>query len=1093
MKTLSEISFETYGRQCNRLFMVFYIFCLLYCATASGTGRRKIHINSDWKFREQILTNAPAVVDYDDHEWSTVSIPHSWNSSDAQDGGGDYLRTVCWYRKILLWDGSYKDKRIYIEFLGACLQAECFVNGKSVGSHKGGYTAFRFDITSQVKPGENCIAIKVDNRQSEEIMPLAGDFSIMGGIYRDISLIVTNLVHVDLMDNGASGLYLTPSNVGKNRADLEIKASIINHSPKPKSIVIQAVVKNPTNFEQIEEINNPLFNTSTMCPGGSDVISVSKTVVIEPGAVYQFKESRIIDNPHLWNGKKDPYRYLVDLKIKEDGLIVDSISEYVGFRYFSVTKEGFFLNGNLYPLRGVCKHQDRYNKGYAIGEKEQDEDFGMIYDMGANTIRLAHYPHDGYMYDLCDRYGLVVWAEIPLIDRPGTATSFNDVTKMQLRELIRQQYNRPSIFFWGLQNEIRNHHDDHMIVLMKELNDLAHAEDPSRLTVQASNHTTARNWDSDLFAWNYYPGWYVQNPKFSDKLDDFKTSETRPTALSEYGAGGSIYHHEIEPSKPVANGGKIHPEEYQNKVHEQALLDFSTRDFVWGTFLWNMFDFASDNRNEGDQAGMNDKGLVTYDRKVKKDSYYAYKANWSDSPFVYISSRRYIERKETTTPIIIYSNCESVELFVNGLSKGKKLFNDVQCGFFKWGNISLSSRLENRVKVVAKSKDKEYVDEVLWKKTSGTSTDLYSDSLTVDTNNKRIILKGKILVRDIDKYLQSVDDASFVITESDGTTIITSGLIDVGMKAVVTSQDNNNKSIYEFVSGHIALNKSITSDSEQIDNFARYAVDGDYSTRWAATDKKTHWIEVDLGKEYVLNKITIQWYNPNGIRTYQYYIKTADDDKKYIIAVDRSENSQSNSVSDNLNSKGRYVRVEVVGGNSPTAYASLHEIEVLGWRIESREYTIDYENNLIKIPATEENKTHLTTEQFLNNILVEGNLTYSLNSMSYFIQENDKLAISDSSGKKIEFKCVFTSEGLGFNPEAYQSEVFQIASSDEGLNIELLDAMIPVQLDITDMLGQAVVSEQINNSFTCQLPAGLYLVSVLSYKRNRETVKCLIR
>lgn len=1061
------------------------------CVYAQETVRQKIDLNGNWKFRSKIMTDTPAAADYDDTSWTTVNIPHTWNATDAQDGGNNYLRTVGWYRKNVPWNTAFQNKKLFIELLAASLQSECFINGESVGFHKGGYTAFRFDITSKMKPGNNIIAIKVDNRFSTEIMPLGGDFSMLGGIYRNISLIVADQVHVDLADNASSGLYLTTTDVSEAKADLEIKANIVNESSSSKTVTIEGVIKNPDSFEAVSSVPSPVFDVQTMYPGGSAVRSVSKTVTIPSGGSYRLKEKVTIDNPRLWNGKKDPYRYVVDLKVKDGEKVLDVVSEHVGFRYFSVTKDGFFLNGNLYPLRGVCKHQDRYNKGYAVSRADQDEDFGMMYDIGANAVRFAHYPHDPYAYDLCDRYGLVVWAEIPLVDTPGSAATFNEVTKTQLTELIRQQYNRPSIFFWGLQNEIRTQYDTQMKVLMKELNDLAHAEDPGRPTVQASNHTTARNWDSDLFAWNYYPGWYVENPRFSGKLDDFKISETRPTALSEYGAGGCIDHHEINPNKPVTNGGKFHPEEYQNKVHETAISDFVGRDFVWGTFLWNMFDFASDGRNEGNQPGMNDKGLVTYDRKIKKDAYFAYKANWSDDPMVYISSRRYTERREKITPVTIYSNCESVELFVNDISKGIKRNDDVQCGFFKWDNVELSSG-ENRVKAVAVNDSKTYSDEITWTKVSGTTTDLYSDELVIDISKKSIVLKNDIPAQNINNYLKGLDGATFVLVEADGQTPVVQGNIKIGMKVIVTSEDDRNKAVYEFISGHIALTKNTVSDSEETGNSARNATDGDFTTRWAAADRNAHWVEVDLGNEYVLNQITIQWYNPNGTRTYQYNVKTAGEDRKYETEIDRSANTQSDGVTDKLTRKSRYVKVEVTGANATTAYASLYEIEVYGWRLESEEYKIDHADQTISIPGTEENKTNLVTEKFLENITFEGNLSYSLNSMSYFIQENDELTITDFSGNKTTFKLVFSD--VSSVPRVKDlSDFFRITGLDNRLSIELKNTMISADLEIFDLPGRMIASERIAGTYNKQLEKGIYLIKMHAVEFGDQLVKCVIK
>lgn len=694
--------------------IVVFISTMLY-----GVGRQKINFCKNWKFRSEITTNTPAVINFDDTAWENVNLPHTWNSTDAQDGGNNYLRTIGWYRKNLLWSNIFAGKKVYIEFLGANMQAECFVNGVSVGIHKGGYTAFRFDITNQLIQGKNIIAVKVDNRISEEIAPIAADFSFFGGIYRNVNLIVVNPVHIDMLDNGASALYLSQKNVSEKSAQLEIKVRIVNNSNIPQKVSLTAILRNSDTFNKIADIPKPIFDINKMKPEGTNLERISKIITIPAGDSYLFNEIVNVSNPHLWNGKKDPYRYLVDFTVNQDEKVIDNMSDYVGFRYFTINHDGFFLNGKLYPLRGVNRHQDRKDMGNAITKKEQNEDFGMIYEMGANAIRLSHYPQDPYFYKLCDQYGLIVWAEIPLIDRIGTDSTFNKVTKNQLREMIRQQYNCPSICIWGLQNEIRKENDGKMKLLIKELNDLVHIEDSNRLTTQATNHETARNWDSDVFAWNFYPGWYAKDETLGERMDKFKRNEFKPTGISEYGAGGSIYQHEINPAKPITTGGKWHPEEYQSLVHENAIKDISSREFVWGTFLWNMFDFASDNRNEGSQSGINDKGLVTYDRKVKKDSFYAYKVNWSNEPTVYIASRRFTERKENRIPVTVYSNCNTVELFVNGISQGIKQHSAVQCGFFKWDNILLVSGKRNKAVAKGKIDHKEYIDIVIWEKTMG--------------------------------------------------------------------------------------------------------------------------------------------------------------------------------------------------------------------------------------------------------------------------------------------------------------------------------------------------------------------------------------
>ena len=675
----------------------------------------KLDFCADWKFKNEILTNQPAASEYDDSAWQTVDLPHTWNATDAQDGGGDYLRTVGWYRKELVWDNQFSGKKAFLEFLGANMQAECFVNGHSVGQHKGGYTAFRFDITEFLQEGRNIIAMKVDNRYSESIAPLTADFSFFGGIYRKAFLVITDNVHIDRMDNGSSGLYLTPRKVSDKSATLEVRALVKNESTREQRVTICAELAYPDSFKDIKGVPAPLCDIKELAPGGKPLKEVSRMIIVPAGGEYEFKEEWLVENPRLWNGRTSPFRYSVNMKIiSESGKVFDFCTDYVGFRYFTVNEKGFFLNGKPYPLRGVNRHQDRKDMGNAITEREHEEDFGMIYEIGANAIRLAHYPQDPYFYDLCDRYGIVVWAEIPFVDRCGTNSDFGEVTKQQLRELIRQQYNRPSICFWGLQNEVKEQYNEQMTGLMKELNELAHREDSTgRLTTLATNHEVGSHWDSDVVAWNIYPGWYVPG-RLGERMDTYRKG-AKYAAISEYGAGGSIHQHEMEPKAEIR--GTWHPEEYQSLIHQNAIIDISTRDYVWGTFVWNMFDFASDNRKEGDHFGINDKGLVTYDRKVRKDSFYAYKVNWSKVPTVHITGSRFKERSEPSVPVMVYSNCDAVELFVNGKSYGVQKKEEVQCGFFLWENVNLLPTEGSVNEVVAKGHygQKEYTDSLHWK------------------------------------------------------------------------------------------------------------------------------------------------------------------------------------------------------------------------------------------------------------------------------------------------------------------------------------------------------------------------------------------
>jgi hypothetical protein len=979
-----------------------------------GAERAKADISESWRFKPDVTDDAPAAAAYADGGWDVVNIPHTWNATDASDGGGNYKKTVGWYRKTIAWSAEYAGKKLYLEFLGANNRAECFVNGQSVGLHKGGYTAFRFDITDRMTAGSNVIAVKVDNRNSEEICPKSGDFSFYGGLYRKVFLVATNPVHVDMMDNGAPGLYLATSGVSAASATLGVKAKVLNETAVPKTLTITAVLRHPDRFDAIDEVPTPLFDVNAMKPGGAAVKTLTETVTIPANGSITFDKSVTVGNPHLWNGKADPYRYLVDFKVNESGATLDSLSDYVGFRFFGATKAGgFFLNGSSYPLRGVGRHQDRLGKGNALAEQDHNEDFGMMYEMGINALRLAHYPHDPYVYELCDRYGIAVWAEIPFLDAPGSEASrsvFEEVTKQQLRELIRQQYNRPSILMWGLQNEVSTGtHNDYMNVFMPMLNNLAHAEDSSRLTVQAQAGAERYNWTTDLYAKNQYPGWY-QGGTVGSYMDGFESGSHEPymMGLSEYGAGASIYQHEIDPAQPTHNG-PWHPEEYQNKVHEGAIKDITDRPHIWGTFVWNMFDFGSDSRNEGEQPGVNDKGLVTFDRKVKKDSYFLHKVNWNNAPEVYIASRRYSVRNVDTTPVTIYSNGESVELLVNGVSQGVKQRESGECGIFKWSKITLTQKglgdaAKNTIVAVARKGGATVAtDTVIWKRELSSSTRLAAKGVVVDNTNKTIALTTTLQVAKLSEFIQGEYGATLALTEADGVTPVTGGTVAPGMKLRVTAEDGQTTETYEFITRHIAMRKRVFATSSESANPARNAVDGDAATRWAAANANTHSITIDLERKYVLNRIGILWFNSATTRAYKYTVKVSDDGQAYTTVVDRSANAQPDLVEDAMSDAvGRYVRVEVTGSSiGTTAYPSIFEVQLYGWALASQKYRVDYAAHTITVPAA---AAILPVEAFESNIAFMGSMEgHSVQSEAYYILNGDRLIVTDLNGKQTTF------------------------------------------------------------------------------------------
>lgn len=676
-------------------------------------------INKDWKFHKGKIENGFSP-ELDDSGWEAVSIPHTWNNIDGQDGtaGGskdikitDYFRSDCWYRKKIFIENDDNERQIFLRFQGVNTQAELFINGNSAGTHRGGYTAFSIEITPYLNFGEeNLIAVKVNNEYTEEIAPLTADFTFYGGIYRDIELIKKDKIHFGFGEFSTRGIKITTPLVTNEKAECIISAVVENNTDSEKTLKIVSKIGKNESFTKNPYIEKTDFEEST----AENKFSVEKNsvLIISANSKQEVKFTFEIENPHLWNGRKDPFLYEASLKILDGENILDTVSDTMGLRFFEVNKEkGFFLNGKSYPLRGVSRHQDREGLGNALTLHEHNEDFALIYDMGVSSIRLAHYPQAEYFYRLCDSYGIVVWAEIPVVDLVGGSGSYENpskerkeffaTTKHQLREMINQNYNHPAIVCWGIQNEIQNRFDDVMRPFSEELHSIVKSEDKYRYSVMATNHTGAGNWKSDLVAWNVYPGWYGMSRKqLGWFLDKFRFD--RPTGISEYGAGGNYNQHKLKPSKPK-HDGHWHPEEYQTLCHEAFLKSINERDYLWCTYVWNMFDFGSDGRNEGNRPGMNDKGLVSFDRKVKKDSYFLYQSAWSKNPMVHITSRRITERKRKTF-FKIYSNGSEVSLYVNG--KKHKAISAEDCkqnGIFIFKSIKLRKG-ENEIKAVAKFK-----------------------------------------------------------------------------------------------------------------------------------------------------------------------------------------------------------------------------------------------------------------------------------------------------------------------------------------------------------------------------------------------------
>lgn len=659
-------------------------------------------INRQWLF-SYYGSDAGAgaeAVDFNDASWDSVDLPHTWNAFDAQNGGGDYERGFGWYRKYYTISSDYSDKRVYLFFEAVGKKADVYYNGTQVGNHLGGYAAFCYDITDYVNFGvENVIAVRADNANTSSvsslnIIPQSGDFNQYGGICRKVHVIVTEPVHITLLDYASPGVYLTPTNVTAASADLAVKTLIRNADSDSQTVTVRAM---------IYDANDVLVDTLTM------------TQSIPSDATETVTQNTALANPHLWNGRIDPYLYKVVVEVQVGDAVVDSVEQPLGFRYFSVdVDDGFFLNGKYLDLHGVAMHEDWLDKGRAVSDADREQDNALMLEMGCTWIRPSHYQHAEKFYDLCDESGFVISSEIPIVNGITLDSSdFDENCKDQLKELIRQNYNHPSICFWLLYNELTTSGAD---TLISELNDLAYEEDPTRLTSCAHNNTstdyTSFSYITDTLAYNRYMGWYGSSPEgFSTWADEIHASRSSDAiGVTEYGAGANAFQHQIPPEYPGPYA-EFHPEEYQSYYHEVYWMAMKERPFLWCKTIWNGFDFAVDGREEGGQPGLNDKGMVTRDRAVKKDVFYWYKANWTTEPMVYITSRRYTHRYEIPEYIRVYSNCETVELWINGVSLGSQTGAD---HIFTWDSGIILRRDHNIIEAIGTSGESQCSDRCVW-------------------------------------------------------------------------------------------------------------------------------------------------------------------------------------------------------------------------------------------------------------------------------------------------------------------------------------------------------------------------------------------
>ena len=643
--------------------------------------RQDILLNNDWNFRfsHQVQKGTEVRVD----------LPHTWNAQDALSGKIDYKRGIGNYEKNLFIRSEWKGKRLFIRFEGVNNIADVFVNRRHIGEHRGGYGAFIFEITGKVEYGkENSILVRVNNGEQLDIMPLVGDFNFYGGIYRDVHLLIIDETCISPLNYASPGVRLIQDSVSHKYAKVRAVVDLSNGGSGNREV----------------ELNVRLLDGQRVVKEGTKKVNLSGNAAMQQEFTFE------IDQPHLWNGRQDPFLYQAEVILSRNGQMVDRVIQPLGLRFYRIDPDkGFFLNGKHLPLQGVCRHQDRSEVGNALRPQHHEEDAALMLEMGVNAVRLAHYPQATYFYDLMDKNGIIVWAEIPFVGPGGyndkgfvDLPAFRANGKEQLKELIRQHYNHPSICVWGVFNELTEL-GDNPVEYIKELNVLAHQEDPTRPTTSASNQMGDLNFITDAIAWNRYDGWYGGTPadlgKWLDRMH--KDHPEICIAISEYGAGASIYHQQDSLVKTVPTSW-WHPENWQTYYHIENWKTISSRPYVWGSFVWNMFDFGAAHRTEGDRPGINDKGLVTFDRKVRKDAFYFYKANWNrEEPMLYLTGKRNTVRTQRLQTITAFTNLSGAELFVNGKSYGKAIPDSY--AILEWKNVELEPG-ENEIKVVSTNK-----------------------------------------------------------------------------------------------------------------------------------------------------------------------------------------------------------------------------------------------------------------------------------------------------------------------------------------------------------------------------------------------------
>ncbi len=676
------------------LFAVFIVGAAISPALASS--RQDQLLVDGWKF---IQNDAGLTAPTD--SWTSVTIPHTWNTkpADAGDHKGDphfkngYYRGACWYERALDIPADWKGRRVFIRFEAASLVAKAYLNGQQLGEHRGAFTAFCYELTPYLNfGGTNELRVQVDNTQQKDIPPLSGDFNIDGGIYRPVHLLVTDPVCISPLEMASPGVYLTTKSLSDSAAQVEVKTLVSNGAAGAASLQVKT---------DLADASGKIVATQTQ----SASLSANETQPV--------LSTLTVPAPHRWNGRKDPYLYTATVSLVQGAAAGDSVQQPLGLRTVDITEEqGFLLNGQPYPIHGVNRHQDWGDQGWAATTANIDQDFQIMLDMGATAIRLAHYPQSDYVHDLCDHNGILLWNEVSLVNVISTNPAFGANAEQQLREMILQRYNHPSAAFWGIFNELGLHTTAPPDDLLKHLKSVVQELDPSRLIVCAIyGKKNSYNTIADHPCFNIYPGWYQGLNSLVPTIEQDHAEIGRRIGLSEYGAGANVAQHEEGVLAQNRNKAQYHPEEWQTYVHETDWAVMNNNPLLWGTFVWVMFDFEVAARHEGNQPDLNDKGLVTQDRKTKKDAYFFYQANWTDKPMVHIASSRMTPRQQATTQVEVFSNCDKVELSVNGTPQAAVLPDNVKV--FRWPSVTLQPG-KNVIVATATSSQGAITDTCEW-------------------------------------------------------------------------------------------------------------------------------------------------------------------------------------------------------------------------------------------------------------------------------------------------------------------------------------------------------------------------------------------